>query len=206
MKKIIDIIKLRINGYLVIDDFFPAEICDHLRNLTLTYQGGSSSIKNWSNYQAINFDLDKTDISLRAVSNQFVLPKVSFLKNKNYSRAWSLRFNTIGTGVGPHTDPSRITVNVWVTPNECTDHEKKNGLIIYKKKRPKGPWEQYSSDETGWSIEQIRKYLKKTKYDIIPYKFNRAIVFMGDTFHETCDVRMKPGIENTRVSYTFLYD
>ena len=204
--KWLDLVKLKTRGYLVLDNFFPEGLCEKLRNITLQFPSDSSSVKTWSNYQAINFDLKPDDWSLKEISDNFVVPKVSFLKEQYYSRAWSLRFDTVGTGVGPHTDPSHFTVNVWVTPDECVEDKDKNGLIVYRKKRPKGPWEEYSSDERGWSMGKIREYLKKSRYDIISYKFNRAIIFMGDSFHETCDVQMKPGVKNCRVSYTFLYD
>lgn len=202
--KYFDILRLKVKNYIVVDNFFPEEICSHLQNLTLTYD--RDDIETWSNYQAINFDNDYFNLSLRMIADDFVFPKVSFIKKESYIRSWSLRFNTFGTGVGPHTDPSHFTVNVWVTPDKCMGDPNKNGLIIYKKKRPKGPWEEYSSHEKGWSMEKIRDYLKESKYDIIPYRFNRAIIFMGDSFHETCDVEMKPGVNNCRVSYTFLYE
>ena len=101
----------------------------------------------------------------------------------------------------PHADPSFINVNIWVTPDECVYDHAKNGLVIYKKKAPK-EWThfQYNAD-----VNRIRTYLKESKYDRIPYKYNRAIIFKGNTFHSTDSVYMKPGDENRRVNYTFLY-
>ena len=50
------------------------------------------------------------------------------------------------------------------------------------------------------------QFLKDASYDTIPYKYNRAIIFEGRTFHSTDNVHMKPGDNNKRVNYTFLYD
>ena len=101
----------------------------------------------------------------------------------------------------PHADPSFINVNIWVTPDKCVYDHAKNGLVIYKKKAPK-EWNhyQYNAD-----LNLIETYLKNSKYDRIPYKYNRAIIFRGNTFHSTDSVYMKPGDENRRVNYTFLY-
>ena len=110
-------------------------------------------------------------------------------------------YETVALGVCPHADPSFININVWVTPDECVYDHNKNGLKIYKKKAPKEcTWEEYNK---GHYL--IKSYLKESKYDRIPYKYNRAIIFRGNTFHETDKVHMKPGHENKRVNYTFLY-
>jgi len=197
--KLLDRLNLKLNNYLVIDDFFPEKLSTQLQQLTLKYDG---RLHQWPDYQAINFDREEGDLSLKMIAEEFVCPKVSFLKKDSYDRAWSLRFNTTSNGVGPHTDPSYYTVNVWVTPDDSVADENKNGLKIYRKKRPRGDWEIYNN----WGKEQIEEYLKDVKYDIVPYRFNRAVIFRGDTYHETNSVEMRPGIENVRVSYAFLYN
>ena len=89
-----------------------------------------------------------------------------------------------------------------MTPDECVEDHNKNGLLIYKKKAPKSwRWRDYNAN-----VPLLEVFLKGTKYDIIPYKYNRAIIFRGNTFHSTNSVYMKPGDENKRVNYTFLYD
>ena len=62
-----------------------------------------------------------------------------------------------------------------------------------------------SESPDGGNVGIIELFLKGSKYDIIPYKYNRAIIFRGNTFHSTKSVHMKPGDENRRVNYTFLY-
>ena len=199
MNKYIDLLRLKINNYIVIDDFFPDGMCTYLRDKTLnseyydnTFMGG---------YQALNFDYEdyKTD-SLKDISDKYIIPKIS-LANK-YSRAWSFVYDNVSRGICPHADPSFINVNIWVTPDECVYDHNKNGLILYRKKCPKDwDWETYNRD-----LNLIEDFLKGSKYDRIPYKCNRAVIFRGETFHSTDSVYMKPGPENKRVNYTFLYD
>ena len=197
MNKIIDYLRLKINGYIIIDDFFPDEVCKELREKTLNSKKYN---KEYWDYKALDFDNADVELeSLKDISDKYVVPKISLAEK--YLRSWSFVYNNVSRGVQPHADPSFINVNIWVTPDECVYDHAKNGLVIYKKKAPK-EWThfQYNAD-----VNRIQTYLKESKYDRIPYKYNRAIIFKGNTFHSTDSVHMKPGDENRRVNYTFLY-
>ena len=192
-----DRLRLNLNNYLIIDNFFPDEICKELREKTLNSKKYN---KEYWDYKALDFDNASVESkSLKDISDKYVVPKISLAEK--YLRSWSFVYNNISRGVLPHADPSFINVNIWVTPDECVYDHAKNGLVIYKKKAPK-EWNhyQYNAD-----LNLIETYLKNSKYDRIPYKYNRAIIFRGNTFHSTDSVYMKPGDENRRVNYTFLY-
>ena len=191
-----DRIRLKLNNYIIIDNFFPDDICTELREKSLYSKFYN---EQYFDYKALNFDSYVEDESLEDISDKYVVPKISLARN--YDRAWSFVYDNVGRGVGAHADPSFINVNIWVTPDECVQDHNKNGLRIYKKKAPK-EWNhfQYNSDTSN-----IETYLKGSKCDRVPYRYNRAIVFRGNTFHETDSVHMKPGDENRRVNYTFLY-
>ena len=199
MNKYIDLLRLKIKRYIIIDDFFPDEICKELREKS--YNAKDYNMKYWD-YKSLDFDNATGDESLKYISDKYVVPKISLARN--YDRAWSFVYDNVGRGVGAHADPSFINVNIWVTPDECVEDHNKNGLRIYKKHIPKGtPWEMYNHwDGSIWRDQ----FLKDASYDTIPYKYNRAIIFEGRTFHSTDNVHMKPGDNNKRVNYTFLYD
>ena len=194
-----DRLKLKINNYLIIDNFFPDEICKELREKSLNSKKYNNEY--WD-YKSLDFDNATGDESLKYISDKYVVPKISLARN--YHRAWSFVYDNVGRGVGAHADPSFINVNIWVTPDECVEDHNKNGIRIYKKHIPKGtPWEMYNHwDGSIWRDQ----FLKDASYDTIPYKYNRAIIFEGRTFHSTDNVHMKPGDNNKRVNYTFLYD
>ena len=198
MNKYIDLLRLKIKGYIIIDDFLPDDICTELREKSLHAKEYNSK---YLDYKALDFDGYYIIKSLRHISNQYVVPKISLARAEKYNRSWSFVYDNVARGVPPHADPSFININLWVTPDECVYDHNKNGLKIYKKKAPKEwTWEEYNK---GHYL--IKSYLKESKYDRIPYKYNRAIIFRGNTFHETDKVHMKPGHENKRVNYTFLY-
>ena len=194
MNKIIDLFRLRIKGHLIVDDFFPDEICGKLRDLGLNEN--ISFDHQWSNYVAKDFD-GGDSYSLKWVADQYVFPRVSFVKKESYIRSWSFLYNNKGDGVGPHIDPgSYYTFNVWITPDDCVEDNNGNGLRIYRKR--------FDKIKFGGGID--KEILKGVKYDIIPYKYNRCVIFRGNTIHETDYVSMKSGFKNKRINYTFLYD
>ena len=200
MNKYIDLLRLKINNYIVIDDFFPDGMCTYLRDKTLnseyydnTFMGG---------YKALDFDNGDSE-SLQDISNKYVVPKIPLAEK--YLRSWSFVYDNVARGVLPHSDPSFINVNIWVTPDECVEDFNKNGLRIYRKPSPI-TWDKLPEDYDGHHSSEIKSYLKHSKYDRIPYKYNRAIIFKGNTFHSTDNVHMKHGEENRRVNYTFLYE
>ena len=197
MNKYIDLLRLKIKGYIIIDDFFPDDVCTYLREKSLNTEKYND--RYWD-YKSIDFDhADYITESLKDISDKYVVPKISLAEK--YYRSWSFVYDNVARGVQPHADPSFINVNIWVTPDECVQDHNKNGLKIYKKKSPKEwTWKQYNNNHA-----LIDDFLKDSEYDIIPYKCNRATIFRGNTFHTTDNVHMKPGHENKRVNYTFLY-
>ena len=196
MLGLFDLLRLKVNNYIIIDNFFPDDICTELREKSLNAKEYND--KYWD-YQALDFDDIHTNPSLKYISDNYITPKVSLAKN--YYRAWTFVYDNVALGVFPHADPSFININVWVTPDECVYDHNKNGLKIYKKKAPKEwTWAEYNRDSN-----LINEYLKDSKYDRVLYKYNRAVIFRGNTFHSTDSVHMKPGHENKRVNYTFLY-
>ena len=199
MNKYIDLLRLKINYYIIIDDLFPDEICKELMEKSINSKKYNDK---YCDYKSLDFVNDTGDECLKYISDKYVVPKISLARN--YHRAWSFVYDNVGRGVGAHADPSFINVNIWVTPDECVEDHNKNGLRIYKKHIPKGtPWEMYNHwDGSIWRDQ----FLKDASYDTIPYKYNRAIIFEGRTFHSTDNVHMKPGDNNKRVNYTFLYD
>ena len=195
-----DSIRLKISNYIIIDNFFPDKICTELREKSLN---AKEYTKKYWDYKALDFDNGDSE-SLQDISNKYVVPKIPLAEK--YLRSWSFVYDNVARGVGVHADPSFINVNIWITPDECVEDFNKNGLRIYHKHAPK-EWtrEDYNGDNIK-SYLKMKSYLKDSKYDRIPYKYNRAIIFKGNTFHSTDNVHMKHGEENRRVNYTFLYE
>ena len=104
-----DVIRLRINNYIIIDDFFPDGVCDFLRE----YMLNTAVFKEqYFDYKSIDFDNDPSDDSLKDISEKYVVPKISLIKQSQYRRGWSFLYNNVARGVMAHADPSYINVNI----------------------------------------------------------------------------------------------
>jgi len=177
------------NGFCIIDNILKKEICERLRKFMLTINIREDI---YEEYAAINFDKTGKKIWFRLLTNisNELKNKFYFLKNLNYSRGWSFIHNNYqNESVGKHADPGAlITFNIWCTPDECIleNNEKYNGVVIYD----------------TFDVKDI----DKCKKNIIPYKFNRAVVFDSRKIHESLVARFKDGYQNRKINYTFLYN
>ena len=184
-------------GYAVIDNFFEKKHLDYLRDLALSESYVNLRYPN--GYLASDFNQYNQPLFYESIIN-FICKKIFFLQRKKYDRSWSFVYDAICEGVQSHADPSSYNLNIWVTPDECIADPKKNGIRIYNKNSKGMTWNQYNTDRN-----LIKNFLKDSKYTVVPYKFNRAVIFPGSTFHATDKVHMKSGKENRRINYTFLF-
>lgn len=180
-----------LRGYVIIDNFLKKDTCEILQ---------SYMIEN-ENYSKVYYDYKAVDIVNIPELTEDLLD-VPILKGKKFLRCWSFIYDNNASGVPPHADPASINVNVWVTPDDCILDEKKNGLNIWKIEHPKDwNWDDYNGNH-----QKIKNLLRGKAPVNIKYKYNRAIIFKSKYFHSTSGVSMKPGKENKRINYTFLFE
>jgi hypothetical protein len=185
--------------YYVADNLFLPEVIDELREFAL-----NTDIINdrYEDYYSINFDSNHLPLKLLYDIINGLQDKFPFLGK--FSRGWAFVYDNKAKGVTPHADPACYNINIWVTPNSSIEDPEKNGLILYDIKPPSTwTWKEYNTD-----VKLIRKYLEYTnsKKTIIPYSYNRLLIFNSKYFHETNQVSMKQGQENRRVNYTFMFE
>ena len=196
---LINYAKFKSRGIVVIDNFLSDQTCNILRNFALNPVNGYQDI--YPDYKAINFDRFSSDLSQIQIVNQFK-NKIKFLGEIEYARSWCFCYDNKSRGVLPHADPSYVNINVWVTPNQSINNFNKNGLKIYHTIRDKNvPHSLYNSNQ-----DYIKSQVHNSKFTVVPYKYKRAIIFLGSLYHETMGVDMKEGENNKRVSYTYLFD
>jgi hypothetical protein len=174
----------------IIDNFFDDQTCDQLRQYMLDAKNFDEV---YHDYAAINFYDQSPEVS-------FIQNKVHELKNFTYLRSWSFIYKNFSRGVLPHADPSTYTLSVWVTPDESILDWRENGLNIYMVKP-------IADNDTNYTNghEYIYSIIKDVNPVKIPYRYNRAILFDSRYIHSSDNVSMKSGLENRRVSYTYLF-
>lgn len=191
------------NRVVVIDNFLIEEYCLRLRKFFLYY---NKLEDRYGDYAAINFykQQDRIWFPLLTSITEELKEAAPFLNDLICERGWAFIYDTQSMGVPVHADPASTNVNFWVTPNECMNKlAGHNGLDIWKIYPPGDwPWEDYNRNAT-----RINQFISENEPEkiTIDYKFNRVIIFDSLFFHKTNPITCKPGYENRRINYTFLY-
>ena len=188
------------DGYVIVDDFLFTDVVNELHQLAIDHEQVDDLYRD---YHSINFDNQKFPFEILPDVINAIHVTFPMLHPLEFDRGWAFVCDNKGNGVTPHADPAVVNVNLWVTPDRCIDDPTSNGLLIYDKKRPDDwTYDQYNSDVDG-----INNFLKtsEAKPRLVPYQFNRMILFDSRYFHKTNGVSMKEGKENRRVNYTFMF-
>ena len=90
-----DYLRLKINHYIIIDNFFPDEICEKLRDKTLNSDHYHAT---YFDYKAVDFDHPDVETeTLKDIADKYVSPKISLVKASHYDRSWSFVYNNIAS-------------------------------------------------------------------------------------------------------------
>lgn len=116
---------------------------------------------------------------------------------------WAFKYDSRLNGVGTHADPSLVTFNFWITPDEANLDPEHGGLTVWDVAAP-ADWnsQRYIGDTSGCQAYLARMGAKSVT---IPYRANRAIVFSSALFHETDRMHFRDGYANRRINITMLY-
>ena len=119
---------------------------------------------------------------------------------------WAFKYDSnlsLGKGINVHADFALLNLNFWITPDEHNNNKNSGGLKVYDIPAPKS----WTFHDYNKNTHEIYKFLKdnKAKCKNIPYRFNRAVLFNSDYFHETDKIDFKDGYESRRINITYLF-
>jgi len=187
---------------IYIDDFLSEEAADELRKFCLL---SKIWVEERSNKYLGSFS-DKGFVS------QLHLQIANELKNKlpklfgthRLGRFWGFKYDsTLGKGINIHADFALVNLNFWITPDEFNKNKNGGGLKVYDTPAP----QDWTFNKYNKNASEIYKLLEKNKASCtnITYKFNRAVLFNSDYFHETDKINFKDQYEGRRVNITYLF-
>lgn len=189
---------------VVIDNFLKPEYAERLRKFYLFFPRVDDL---WYDYAGLNFSKEPDKVWFPLLTNitEDIKKSALFLKDKEIMQIWAFIYNNSALGTPVHSDhPASTNFNLWVTPEESMNmSDDHNGLTIWKIPPP----DDWGPRDYNCNILKINRYLAeqdppKVK---IPYKFNRVTIFHSRFFHKSYPVSSKPGYENRRINYTFLF-
>jgi hypothetical protein len=133
------------------------------------------------------------------------LPRI--LRDRPVNNMWAYRYDAAGSGVVPHNGDGSVTLNFWLTPDDCNLTSGAGGMVMYDKTHPpEWNWQvtnQYK-DDTGVQ-ERVAAHLRDAKETVIPYRENRGVLFHSTLFHKTDPFRFKDGFPSRRANITILF-
>ncbi|CAE8594819.1 unnamed protein product, partial [Polarella glacialis] len=133
------------------------------------------------------------------------LPKV--LHGRPLARWWLFKYTSCGShGVGLHADDAAVNVNVWLTPDAA--RRAGGGLEVFRRAPPSGACANEFNRVLGSPGADLaaRNFLSALGgVDHIPYKQNRACIFVSDRFHASERFDFADADETPRVNLTLLF-
>ena len=101
-------------------------------------------------------------------------------------------------------DRRTVTLNYWLTPEEANAEPDSGGLWICDKQAPPAYFHTSDDREKGAILKGLIAD-PDTRWDYVPYAGNRAMLFQADVLHKSDWMRFKDGLDNRRISLTFIF-
>ena len=108
-----------------------------------------------------------------------------------------------GPGLPPHADNADVVLNLWLTSDDCNLDKGTGGLILFDVERPAEM--QYPDFVIPEKVEEAISASTKGVVRRVPYRFNRAILFVGRRFHATDSVHFHHDHGRARLNVTFAF-
>jgi hypothetical protein len=187
-------------NYAVLDGFFTPEAFSSIREQLLANWGWQ--YKNWQANELYVRDPKIPEIAQVADELKKRLPKV--LDGMEFVRAWSFMHQR-NVGLKVHSDNGAVTVDVWMTPDECNLLPEAGGIKFFDVKRdPNMLIHEFNTVE--WAEKYFEQHTKGVS-EAVGYGCNRAILFDAKTFHESDRVKFKEeGAHTYRINLSLLFD
>ena len=190
------------NQIIYIDDFLSNEAIKELREFCLVSKiWNTEYIEKYLGAFSERGFISPIHLQI-AIELKQKLPKL-FGKHK-LGKFWAFKYDsTLGKGIGIHADFALLNLNFWITPDEYNIDKDSGGLKVYDVPAP----EDWTFQKYNNNSDEIYKFLNDNNANCtnIPYKFNRAVLFNSDYFHETDKINFKDGYESRRINTTYLF-
>ena len=118
------------------------------------------------------------------------------------SKAWAFRYDSDTEGISPHSDFSKITVNLWICPSEGNLDPRSGGMRLYNVCAPQGRGLYNYNSSVRWVKGFLNRLGAPT---IIPHRCNRAVIFESGLLHSTDTAHFAYDYRFRRINVTFSF-
>lgn len=118
------------------------------------------------------------------------------------SAAWAFKYGANVQGVDPHADFSRLTLNLWLAPDDANLDPHSGGLVFWPVRAPPdSSFYDYNSNH-AW-LEQLRG--GQPAHLCVPHRCNRAILFDSAMLHASDRIAFADQHESRRINLTIAF-
>lgn len=165
-------------NYTILDNFIMPEDCEIIRQKLLnSYKW---RIKNWVSLHLHNNEpiIEEVD----AIKRELIQNCQNIMEGVAPLTHWGLMYHKNTKG-NVHADNCARTITIWLTPDKYNLDRDSGGLILYDVKKPEValPHEHLVGESSMKTVNE----LTQGRIVIVPYRYNRAVLFDGKTFHCT---------------------
>lgn len=184
-------------GHVIMDGFLCPEICSELRKQTLAHWGWY-----YKKPDAQELYLRNPDIPwLQWIGAEIVKRLPSIFHGMELVECWAF-LHQRNAGLKVHSDNGALTLNLWVTPNDCNLESGGGGLVLSDIKRTS----EMAVHEFGSPEAYFERHTKGGRIRI-PYLYNRAVLFDARIFHYSDSFRFDTSsIAKSRINISLLFD
>jgi tetratricopeptide (TPR) repeat protein len=189
-------------GFACVDNFLTKQAITELRRFCL-----ESTV--WYDMSAIgdlgaNLEDGFCCPLLLQIANEIRERFPSIYGEHYFSTCWSYRYYAKKSGDGLHGDSGRVSVNIWITPDEANRNPDGGGLLFWNKKVPMLKVKDNPKEMTDQIMRDIIAE-PDAEYFSVPYGCNRAALFNSNIIHKTDEIDFIDGYENRRLNITFVF-
>ena len=131
------------------------------------------------------------------------LRQTSAFRDLPLVQGWAFKGVSSKASIGMHSDDAKLSLNLWITPNNANLEPEHGGLIVHRH-LPPADWSLSSYHQDKTTIEE---WLGKNNTNPlkIAYRENRAVLFDSRLFHGSGLINFAEGYENKRINITLLF-
>jgi hypothetical protein len=188
-------------NYAVLDGFLEPEDCRRLHRELLSDPGWT---RQGRGDQAL-LSIKRPDVpATREIARQIKERCGPLLGGYEFVDSWVLLYPE-GAPRVTHSDVGAMTLNLWLTPDECNLEPERGGLVFFDVKR-RGPERPGEDAAYLWSERFLEEHTGGRSARV-SYRWNRALLFDARTFHRTDHFRFtNSSMGAYRMNYSLTFD
>jgi len=188
-------------NYTILDGFFEPEACRRLHRELLDHPDWKKQLHG----DQFLFNLMRPKLpAIDQIAQQVMASCPEFFSGYRLLDHWVLLY-PVDAPRKVHSDVGRLTLNIWMTPDEANLAPERGGLVFYDVKRP-DPKHPEANSPYSWSDQFLNDHTLGSS-ETVSYRWNRAVLFDARTFHQTDELLFtNEGISCFRMNLSLTFD